>query len=151
MVLKILFRLLALAVIGSFFYFTYDEFMNKPRRDAGDAAAVQSMRTIITAQARYKDGYGRYASTLRELGPPDYGRAGGAGAANLIPTDLASGRRFGYEFKVHGYGGNFTVSADPLGKPDPKKIRRHFMLDPNGAIRVSETGPAKQSSPLFRD
>ena len=151
MVRKILFRLFALAVIGGFFYFTYNEFLNKPRRDAGDEAAVQSMKTIISAQEQYKERYRRYASALYELGPPTYGRKGGAESANLIPGDLASGRRFGYQFRVLGYGDTFTVSADPLGKSDPMKIRRHFYLDPNGKIRVSETGPAKPSSPLYRD
>jgi len=151
MVLKIVFRLFALTVVCGFLYFTYNEFVNKPRRDAGDEAAIQSMRTIINAQEQYKERYRRYASALYELGPPMHGRKGGEESANLIPGDLASGRRFGYQFRVHGYGDTFSVTADPLGKSDPMKIRRHFFLDPNGKIRVSETGPAKQSSPLFHD
>ena len=151
MVLKIVFRLFALAVVAGFFYFTYNEFINKPRRDPSDKAAVESMQTIIDAQAQYKGKYGRYASALYQLGPPLHGRKGGEESANLIPGDLASGRRFGYQFKVHGYGDTFTVAADPLGTSDPMKIRRHFILDPNGVIRVSEDGPAKPGSPLYKD
>src|SRR5512138_2159192 len=58
--------------------------------NARETAAMGAIRTIHTAQTQYSSQFGKYASSLTELGPPASGQEG-LSAANLIPSDLASG------------------------------------------------------------
>ena len=53
------------------------------KMQALETGAQKAISTIHTAQAQYQSQYGRYASTLAELGPPTSG-APSASAAGLI-------------------------------------------------------------------
>ena len=75
--------------------------MQNASRFAKETAALASIRTIHTAQVQYYSQYGRFATSLAELGPPASG-APSAAAADLIPADLAGGERHGYRFTMTG-------------------------------------------------
>ena len=74
---------------------------------------MTTIRTIHTAQAQYNSQYGRFATSLAELGPPASG-APSAAAADLIPADLAGGERHGYRFTMTGNGVEYQILAVPI-------------------------------------
>ena len=107
---------------------------------ANEAAAVEALRTLNTAQISYSSTYPStgYASTLLALSgtncaPPS------AASACLIDTQLASGVKSGYSFVISGTGTNTPVSAyqfraDPL-TPNQTGVR-YFCTFADGVIRV---------------
>jgi type IV pilus assembly protein PilA len=80
---------------------------------ANEAAAIQAIRTVSTVQFQYSSQYGRFATSLTELGPPATGNASAA-SADLIHSDLASGEKEGYKFSLTGASGNYQVLAVPV-------------------------------------
>jgi type IV pilus assembly protein PilA len=62
---------------------------------------------------QYQSQYGRYATSLAELGPPASGAPSPA-AADLIGNDLAGGLKQGYKFTVTGTQGGYVVNANPV-------------------------------------
>jgi len=78
---------------------------------ASEVAAIQHIRVIHTAQTQYYTEYGRHAAILSELGPPT-GEVGPNGA-NLIPGDLAAGKKSGYLFQVQAPPGGYAITANP--------------------------------------
>ena len=83
------------------------------RRSAFEMAAIRTLHTLNTAQVQYFSTYGRYASTLNELGPTPGGAAPSPAASDLIPGDLASGLSSGYVFTMVGTPAGYTINADP--------------------------------------
>jgi type IV pilus assembly protein PilA len=69
------------------------------QRYAKETSALGAIRTIHTMQVQYYSQYGKYATSLTELGPPASGAEGPA-AANLIDSTLASGEKGGYKFTL---------------------------------------------------
>src|SRR5947207_7088538 len=65
------------------------------QRFAKETAALGAIRTIHTMEVQYFSQYGKYATTLTELGPPASGGASPA-SADLIDSGLASGEKGGY-------------------------------------------------------
>ena len=63
---------------------------------AREMAATKAIQTIQAAEVQYQSQYGRYAASLRELGPPDTG-ASSAAAAVLISGTLASAAPVAYK------------------------------------------------------
>src|SRR5207244_1417662 len=49
--------------------------LNKARMQAFETGAIKAITTIHTAQAQYYSQFGKYATTLVELGPPTSGSA----------------------------------------------------------------------------
>ena len=47
--------------------------LNQNRMYAQETAAIQQVKTLHTAQTQYYSQFGRYATTLAELGPPTSG------------------------------------------------------------------------------
>jgi type IV pilus assembly protein PilA len=76
-------------------------------------AAIKAIQAISAAEAQYRAWYGRYAKSLRELGPPA-GSAAGPAAADLIDSNLASGEKDGYRFSLTVKDGHYTVTAKPV-------------------------------------
>src|SRR3954468_19369359 len=72
---------------------------NKQMMSAHETAAIQAIRTIHAVETQYYSQFGRYATSLTELGPPASGAAG-PNAADLISSDLAGGKKSGYLFTV---------------------------------------------------
>ena len=88
--------------------------LTRARVDAYEMAATRTITTIHTAEAEYFSHYGKYASTLVELGPPASGAAGPS-AADLIPAGLATtGEGSGYKFILALTPTGYTVNANPL-------------------------------------
>ncbi len=87
--------------------------LNRAKMYAHETACIKTLQTIHTAQTQYQSQFGRYATTLAELGPPANGQAGPA-AADLIPTDLALGEKSGYQFTMTGNQGGYVVIAVPV-------------------------------------
>jgi type IV pilus assembly protein PilA len=106
--------------------------LNQNRMHTQETAAIRQITTIHTAQTQYYSQFGRYASVLTELGPPASGQAGPA-AADLIPDDLAKGKKTGYTFTVQGGPAGYTVTAVPdvFGNTG----RRTFFSDQTLVIR----------------
>jgi len=85
----------------------------KARMNVQETAAIQQIGTIHTAQTQYMSQFGRYATSLVELGPPASGAAGPAGA-DLIPGDLAKGIKTGYVFSMQGNDAGYVIQAVPV-------------------------------------
>jgi prepilin-type N-terminal cleavage/methylation domain-containing protein len=87
--------------------------LTQARMAAYEMAGIRTLHTINTAQVQYFSTYGRYATSLMELGPGPGNAAPAPSAANLIPQDLAMGIKSGYVFTMVGTPGGYTVNADP--------------------------------------
>ena len=121
--------------------------MNRQMMAARETAAVGQLRTITQAQLQYNSQFGKYASTLAELGPPASGAAGPA-AADLIPKSLAEGKASGYIFTVQMIPAGYAATAVPeqFGNSGTK----NFYSDQNGGTHYSLTqDPATDKSPTI--
>jgi hypothetical protein len=118
-----------------------------------EPSAVNSLRSINTAQVTYAQTYGGFSHTLVALGPPPAGTGASAFYADLIDSVLASGMKSGYRFVYtpgppdsKGRITSYTVAAQPTiyGKTG----NRSFFTDESGAIRQTiEDRPATRSDP----
>jgi hypothetical protein len=88
--------------------------------------------------------FGKYATSLQELGPPASGAAGPA-ASDLIPLELAQGVKGGYRFTVAVTPTGYTINADPTAFGNSG--RRTFFSDQTQVIRENwGQEPASASS-----
>src|SRR5205807_3390010 len=101
----------------------------RPR--AGKTAVIREIQQIPRARIQYLSQFGRFASTLVELGPPASGAAGPTGA-NIIPASLASAEKDGYVFTMIRTPAGFAVNANP--KVFGSTGRRTFYSDENGVV-----------------
>jgi hypothetical protein len=107
-----------------------------------DAQVLSAMRTILTAEATYANMYRSvgYTCTLSDL---DGFGGGGANQhqAMLIPSSLASGKRYGYVFSLSGCTGSpansFQLTAGPSGNSFGRRV---FCSDQTAVIRSSTDG-----------
>jgi prepilin-type N-terminal cleavage/methylation domain-containing protein len=112
--------------------------------NAREMAAVRQIHTVHTVQAQYMSQFGRYATSLTELGPPPSGQPGPTGA-DLIGQDMAEGTKNGYKFVLTGTPTGYTVNANPVTPGTTG--RRTFYSDQTGIIRENwGQEPANQSS-----
>lgn len=86
--------------------------LNKARMQAFETGAIKAIQTIHTAQAQYYSTFGKYATTLTELGPPTSGNAN-ASAGDLISADLAAGEKGGYKYTMAATPEGYTINANP--------------------------------------
>lgn len=86
---------------------------NKAQRFARETAAIGAVRTLHQMQVQYQSQYGRYATSLAELGPPASG-ADSPSAAGLIGNDLSNGEKGGYKFTMSGNVGGYSINATPI-------------------------------------
>ena len=116
--------------------------LNRARMQALEAGAIKAVTTIHTAQAQYYSQFGRYATTLAELGPPVSGSPTAAGA-DLISGDLALGEKQGYKFTMAATPTGYTVNANPVAfnntgsrtfySDQTLVIRQNFSAEPANA------------------
>ena len=106
--------------------------LNQNRMYTQETAAISQIKTIHTAQVQYYSQFGRYATTLAELGPPASGPAGPA-AADLIPDDLSKVKKTGYTFTVTGDQIRYQINAVPEAFGNTG--RRTFYSDQSGVIK----------------
>ena len=102
-----------------------------------EAAAVTAIRTIQRMQFEYNSKYGRFASSLTELGPPASGTAN-ASSADLIDSALAGGEKSGYKFTMTGNQSGYAISAVPVAYGNTGS--RTFYSNQTRAIREND-GP----------
>ena len=86
---------------------------NKTQMFMRDTAAIKAIQTIHQMEVQYQSQYGRYATSLAELGPPQSGAPGPA-AADLIGNDLAQGEKQGFKFTLTGTPGGYVINANPV-------------------------------------
>jgi len=116
--------------------------------NAKETAALRHLSTIHTAQAQYSSQFGRYATSLTELGPPTSGAASPA-ASDLIPTDLSQGVKGGYKFTLEGTPTGYKVTAVPVAYGNTG--RRTFYSDQTLVLRENwGQEPATASSPELK-
>lgn len=106
--------------------------LTQNRMHAQETAAIRQIQTIHTAQTQYYSQFGRYAATMAELGPPASGQAGPS-ASDLIPGDLAIGKKSGYNFTMTGGPAGYAVNAVP--EVYNSSGRRSFYSDQTLVIR----------------
>ncbi|HET8547072.1 MAG TPA: prepilin-type N-terminal cleavage/methylation domain-containing protein [Bryobacteraceae bacterium] len=120
--------------------------LNQNRMLANETAAVQQIQTIHKAQVQYQSQFNRFANSLAELGPGQGGGTVGPAAADLIPGDLALGRKSGYIFTVAGTPTGYQVNANPQSYN--RDGRRTFYSDHTLVIRENwGQEPATVASP----
>lgn len=100
--------------------------------NAKEMAATREVHNLITAQTQYMSQFGRYATSLQELGPPASGQPSPSGA-DLITGDMAKGVKNGYKYVVQGSPQGFFVQASPVTFNNTG--RRSFYADQTGTIR----------------
>jgi prepilin-type N-terminal cleavage/methylation domain-containing protein len=105
----------------------------KARRNAQAGSAIQSLRTITTAENLYERRYRVYA-TLTDLAPE-----------GTIDTPLQNGSKSGYTFTITLPldAKHFSSNADPQADP---ATGLHFFVDDTAVIRFAEGGPADATS-----
>jgi prepilin-type N-terminal cleavage/methylation domain-containing protein len=121
--------------------------MSKSRMHAQEMAAEATVRTINTMQAQYYTEFGHYATSLTQLGPPgSSGANGGPDAADLIPSNLASGSTGGYNYTLAQTATGYSLTALP--KTYGGTGKRTFYSDETGVIRQNYgQEPATPTSP----
>lgn len=87
--------------------------LTRARMYSQETAAIAAIRTLHTAQVQYNSQFGRYATSLAELGPPASGAANQS-AADLIGNDLSGGEKSGYKFTLTGNQGGYVINANPV-------------------------------------
>jgi type IV pilus assembly protein PilA len=114
---------------------------------AQEMAAIQAIKTLHTGETQYYSQFGKYATTLAELGPPTGGGTAGPATADLIPEDLALGEKQGYKFTLVASPGGYVINAAPVSfgtsgsrtfySDQSMVIRHHFGQEP--ATNSSDT------------
>src|SRR5581483_422782 len=94
---------------------------------------IQAIRTIHAVETQYYSQFGKYATSMAELGPPATGGAAGPAAADLIPADFATGKKSGYIFTVAATPTGYQVTAVP--EQFNGSGRRTFFSDQTMVIR----------------
>lgn len=86
--------------------------MNSQLMQAREMGALREINTIHQAQTQYYSQFGRYAQNLTELGPPNGGTPGPAGA-DLLPSSLASGKKGGHVFRITTTPTGYAINVEP--------------------------------------
>lgn len=111
--------------------------LQRARRYAQAGSAIQSLRTITTAENLYERRFKVYAA-LTALAPE-----------GTIDTNLAAGFKSGYTFTVtlildgNGKATHFNSNADPQVDANTTD---HFFVDDTAVIRHKEGAPADVTS-----
>jgi len=114
-----------------------------------ETAAIAAIQTIHKMEVQYQSQYGRYATSLAELGPPASGAPSPA-AADLIGNDLANGINKGYKFTLTGTQGGYVIQANPVNFGNDGN--RTFYSDQSMVIRNNfGQEPATATSPELRN
>ncbi|MEO7650112.1 MAG: prepilin-type N-terminal cleavage/methylation domain-containing protein [Bryobacteraceae bacterium] len=112
-----------------------------------ETAAMKAITTIHTAQAQYQAQFGRFAPSLKELGPSANKKRGDPSAAALILADLAAGEKGGYRFTLHPTEEGYAILAQPA--KFGTSGRRTFFSDETAAIRQNWSAEPAGKSPRW--
>jgi prepilin-type N-terminal cleavage/methylation domain-containing protein len=108
--------------------------LQRARKYAQSGSAIQSLRTITTAENLYERRFRVYA-TLTDLAPE-----------GTIDVNLGNGSKSGYSFSVTlpADAKRFSCNADPQFDPT---TAAYFFADDTAVIRSNEGAPADANSP----
>jgi prepilin-type N-terminal cleavage/methylation domain-containing protein len=108
--------------------------LQRARRYAQSGSAIQSLRTITTAENLYERRFRVYA-TLTDLAPE-----------GTVDTNLGSGSKSGYNFSVTlpVDAKHFASNADPQGDAATGSF---FFVDDTSVIRFNDGAAADATSP----
>ena len=113
-----------------------------------EMAAIKQIQTIQAAQTQYYSQFGKFATKLEELGPPEGGPEGPT-AAGLISGDLAKGIKTGYQFIMVGGPNGYAINANPVAFGSTG--RRTFYSDQSLVIHQNWSAePATVNSPEIK-
>jgi type IV pilus assembly protein PilA len=107
--------------------------LRRARQNANAGSAIQSLRTITTAQHLYERKFRQYA-TLALLVPE-----------GTIDSHLGNGFKSGYSFTMTLGAGNATFACAASPTDDPTNLV-HYFVDQTGVIRYNEGAPATAAS-----
>ena len=113
---------------------------------ANEASAVNSLRTLSTAETTYAQTYPDlgYTCTLANLGPPSGGGALSSAGAGVIDSVLASGKKAGYSFALINCNG--TPTSTYTSTAVPQQVggtgSRSFCSDASGVLHYAADGTA---------
>ncbi len=124
------------------------------RMSANEASAVQSLRTIQSAETAYAITYPTvgFSASLADLsGASNSACAASSTQACLIDSVLASGSKSGYTITWQGDGLtpslSYNINADPFVRGSSG--RRSFFTNYPGVIRYNDTAAATASDPTI--
>lgn len=122
--------------------------LGSAKMNANEMVVIREIQTIHQAQTQYMSQFGRFATTLNELGPPTSGGPSPQ-ASDLIPSSLSSGEKDGYLFVMTATPSGYTVNVNP--KVYNSTGRRTFFSDQSMGIHQNWTAePANASSPELK-
>src|SRR5690348_1474460 len=106
--------------------------MNTQMQGAREMAVIREIGSIHQAETQYQSQFGKFATSLSQLGPPISG-ADGPEAANIIPKVLSDGKKNGYTYSLSATPSGYAVTAvpDSFGNSG----RRTFYSDQTLVIR----------------
>lgn len=108
---------------------------DKANQAAREMAARKELDALFIAQTQFHSMFGKYAASLRELGPPTASESSGAAAAGLISQTAAEGVHNGYRFTLTATADSFAISATPT--THGRTGRRSFFIDQTRIVRQS--------------
>lgn len=129
--------LMVVAVVGIIAAFAFPN-LRKARNNARMGSAIQSLRTITTAQYLYQRTHNQYG-TLAQLAPE-----------GTLDPHLQVGQKSGYTFNLLVVPATptqpegFTCNATPMEEPTQME---HFFVDHTAVIRFVLGAPADANSP----
>lgn len=108
--------------------------LRRARQNANSGSAIQTLRTITTAQYLYERKFQIYG-TLAQLTPE-----------GTLDSNITSGTKSGYIFtiSVTNAGKGFDCTATPQDSPT---LLTHFFVDETAVIRFNAGAPATATSP----
>ena len=127
----------------------------RSRIAANQASAVESCRTIDSAEVTYNSSYGQgYSSTLTALAPPAGGGQATPAAAAIIDSVLGGGTKSGYNFVYApntldgsaGYQG-YSLNANPANPGVSGDA--YYYTDQTYAIYVNSTTTASSTDSVI--
>jgi type IV pilus assembly protein PilA len=122
--------------------------MNTQMQGAREMAVIREIGSIHQAETQYYSQFGKYASTLAQLGPPVSG-ADGPEAANIIPKVLADGKKNGFVYNLTATSSGYAITAIP--ESFGNSGRRTFYSDQSLVIRNNwGQEPATPASPEIK-
>lgn len=122
--------------------------LGSAKMNANEMVVIREIQTIHQAQTQYMSQFGRFATTLTELGPPTSGGPSPQ-SSDLIPSSLTSGEKDGYLFAMTATPSGYTLNVNP--KVYNSTGRRTFYSDQTMAIHQNWTAePANASSPELK-
>jgi type IV pilus assembly protein PilA len=141
--------LIVMAIITVLMLIAIPSYLNYVRL-ANETSAIKSLQTIFQAQTQYSMQYpvSGYACNLTGLGGDPHAGPPSAQSAQILPPDLTSGVKSGYQFSVNNCVKNsqngtdrvtsFTIMAQPLQVG--RTGNRTFCGDEYGQIKFDPAG-----------